>query len=105
MGAAKVTASTKTVTLSKYDRYDRQSVVLSLDDDTLYDIGKADVVMNDRSGYLTLIELGNGEYAIGYANNRLPGSAKQVNVKLSVTLCGNGSGRANATIPITVKIA
>ena len=105
MGAAKVTANTKTVTLSKYDRYDRQSVILSLDDDTLYDIGMADVVMNDRSGYLTLIELGNGEYAIGYANNRLPGSAKQVNVKLSVTLCGNGSGRANATIPITVKIA
>ena len=108
MGKAIITQSTKTVTLSKNDRYDRQSVILSLSDSSLYDIRDAKVTMTDPSGNLRLIELGNGEYAIGYKDSKLPGNIaklKSSTVKLVVFLQGNGGSKANATLSVKVNFA
>ncbi len=107
-GKATVNQSTKEITLSKNDRFDRQSVILSLSDSTLYDIGNARVTMTDSSGYLIPIPLGNGEYAIGYMDNKLPanvrsGKLKSTTVKFNVYLQGNGGNKANATLSVKVN--
>ena len=110
MGKAKVQQSTKTVTLSKHDRYDRQSVVLSLGDGTLYDIANARVELADKTGRLTLIPMGGGEYAIGYKDNLLPkdiAKLKSMSVKLNVYLQGNGTvglakPKTNASLSVKV---
>ena len=108
MGTAKIVQSTKTVTLSKSDCFDRKSVFLSLDDQTMYDIRLARIEFVDKSNNLTLTELGNGEYAIGYANNVLPkgiDKMKTSNVKINVFLQGNNSSKPNASISVAVKFA
>lgn len=116
MGTAKVMQDVKAITLSRNDRYNRQSVVLSLADQTLYDIGDADVVLVDKSGNFELTNLGNGEYAIGYKNSLLPknvNALKTASVQLLVYLKGNGThtfnqkenGTKNASIPVKISVA
>lgn len=105
MGSATINQSVKTVTLSKVDRFDRQTVKLSLTDNTLYDISLADVSFAGTSAGLEVKPLGNSEFAVGYANNTLPGSFKNGTAKLNVTLLGNGTGKANKTISVSVKFA
>ena len=62
MGAIKPTQSTKAITLLKEDRNNRQSVIISLNDDTLYDINEAEVVLDAKSANtFSLTDLGNGE--------------------------------------------
>ena len=108
MGKAVVAQSTRAITLSKNDCYDRQSVVLSLSDSSLYDIRDARVELVDKSGVLAWKALGNGEYAIGYKDSKLPANIarlKSTNVKLNVFLLGNGGTKANATLSIKVTFA
>ena len=108
MGKAVITQSAKAITLSKNDRYDRQSVILSLSDNSLYDIRDAKVTMTDASGNLTLVNLGNGEYAIGYKDNKLPSNIaklKSSTVKLVIFLQGNGGSKHNATLSVKVNFA
>ncbi|MCR5137322.1 MAG: leucine-rich repeat domain-containing protein, partial [Oscillospiraceae bacterium] len=103
---ATVTQSTKAVTLSKQDRYDRQSVILSLSDSTLQ--GIRDVTLTGGNGVLKLTPLGNGEYAIGYTNSKLPADIaklKSTTVKLNVFLQGNGGAKADATLSVKVTFA
>ncbi|MCR5137505.1 MAG: leucine-rich repeat domain-containing protein [Oscillospiraceae bacterium] len=114
---SKVTVSqnTKAIVLSKNDRYDRQSVILSLSDSTLYEIGNARVSLTGGNGAVTLIEIGNGEYAIGYAKNKrgepvIPsnvrsGKLKSTTVKLNVYLQGNGGKKADASLSVKVSFA
>ena len=106
MGKAVVAQSTRAIILSKNDSYDRQSVILSLSDSSLYDIRDARVTMTDPSGNLRLIDLGNGEYAIGYKDSKLPANIarlKSTNVKLNVFLLGNGGAKANASLSVKVN--
>ncbi|MCR5136746.1 MAG: hypothetical protein K6C12_06575 [Oscillospiraceae bacterium] len=112
-GKVTVNQSTKTVMLSKNDRFDRQSVILSLSDSTLNGIRK--VNLTGGSGAVTLIPLGSGEYAIGYAKNNkgehvIPdavssGKLKSTTVKLNVFLEGNGGTKANATLSVKVSFS
>ena len=111
MGKATVAQSTKAITLSKADCYDRQSVILSLSDPTLESIGMADVVLVDKSGNFELTRLGSGECAIGYAGSTLPKnirSLKTATVQLKVYLAGNGThtvdGTDNGTPNATLKV-
>ncbi len=77
MGTVKIDQSVKSLTLLKNDRFDRQSVKLILNDDTLYDIDMARVELDAKSkAKYSLTKLGNGEYAIGYKDNTLPDSVK-----------------------------
>ncbi|MCR5135471.1 MAG: InlB B-repeat-containing protein [Oscillospiraceae bacterium] len=107
-GKATVLQSTKAVTLSKIDRYDRELVFLSLGDSTLQ--GIRDVKLIDAKGAVELVKLGYGEYGIQYVGNKLPGSVtggklKSTTVKLDVFLQGNGGSKPNATLSVKVNFA
>ncbi len=111
MGKAAVAQSGKTVTLSKNDCFDRQTVTLSLNDSTLNSIAGARVEQDEASkNTVQAIPLGNGEFAFGYPDGRIPaavrsGARKSTTVKLKVWLQGNKSGKPNATVSVTVKFA
>ena len=111
MGKAAVAQSGKTVTLSKNDCFDRQTVTLSLNDSTLNSIAGARVEQDEASSStVRVIPLGNGEFAFGYPDGRIPasvrsGARKSTTVKLKVWLQGNKSGKPNATVSVTVKFA
>ena len=94
-------------------------MIISLNDDTLYDINEAEVVLDAKSANtFSLTDLGNGEYAIGYAGNELPAKFAKATVKLNVYLKGNGThtfaedgaaptvnGTANKVISVKVNFA
>ena len=111
MGKAAVAQSGKTVTLSKNDCFDRQTVTLSLNDSTLNSIAGARTEQDEASSStVRVIPLGNGEFAFGYPDGRIPaavmsGARKSTTVKLKVWLQGNKSGKPNATVSVTVKFA
>lgn len=100
---ASIHQSTKAVTLSKNDRYDRQSVILTVQKADMADIAR--VEMYDPSGFLKLYDMGNGRYDIGYKDNKLPDNAKKpVTVKLYVYLAGNGGTKENGKLTVKVTI-
>ncbi|MCR5138514.1 MAG: leucine-rich repeat protein [Oscillospiraceae bacterium] len=107
MGTAKIAQSTKAITLSKNDLYDRQSVVLSVNDPTLYDIGEARVVLVDKSGcFAQPVHLGNGEFAIGFVKDRTIDvtKMKSANVQLQVFLGGNITDTPNARLSVKITL-
>ena len=84
-----------------------------MSDTTLSGIGE--VILVDRSGNFQLTDLGNGEYAIGYKNNRLPDNISRLAmapVQLYVYMEGNGThtfngtknGTQNALVAVTVTL-
>lgn len=117
-GTAKITQSTKSVTLYKNDRFDSAYVTLSLNDsnrytDYEYVYGYREItsVVLDNSMYdVTLVnaDISNGKYtyAIGFKNNDLTvaQNAKAQTLKLKVYLKGiNESGTPSATVSVSVK--
>lgn len=110
MGPAKISQSTKEISLSKNDVYDRKSVILSLSDPSLPDIGEAEAELSDRSGFFRLTPLGGGEYAIGYAKEQIQknpqgfAKLKSANVQLKVFLSGNRTTVPNATLSLKISL-
>lgn len=107
MGTAKITQSTKAITLSKNDLYDRQSVILSVNDPTLHDIGEARVVLVDKSRvFAQPVNLGNGEFAIGFEKDRTIDvtKMKSANVQLQVFLGGNITDTPNARLSVKITL-
>lgn len=101
MGTAKLTASTKAVSLLKKDRYDAADISISTADRTLSDIAmvRLDAVSDTM---LELEQTGDGEYTLSYQNHELQNLGKGVNAKLEVFLEGNLTAKPNATF--TVKV-
>ncbi|MCR5137683.1 MAG: leucine-rich repeat protein [Oscillospiraceae bacterium] len=96
MGTVKIDQSVKSLTLLKNDRFDRQTVKLILNDDTLYDIDMARVELDAKSSAkYSLTKLGNGEYAIGYKKNILPDSVRNSSAA-SDTVTTDPPSRSNA---------
>ena len=103
MGSAKVTQSTKTVTLLKRDRNSSAEFTLATTDPALK-IASVQIT-NDKAGLYALTEIGSGQYALSYSGRMLTAPTKGTTLKLAVTLAGNNSGKPNATISLAVKFA
>ena len=88
-----------------------KTVTLSLNDSTLNSIAGARIEQDEASmSTVRVIPLGNGEFAFGYPDGRIPaavrsGARKSTIVKLKVWLQGNKSGKPNATVSVSVKFA
>ena len=102
-GSARLGLSSKSVTLLKTDRYSRGNLLLSVMDPSL--AGIARVELDSKSAALfSLIDLGGGRYAIGYAGDLITTSKAQT-VKLQVYLLGNETAKPNATFSVKVNFA
>ena len=106
MGTAKLTQSTKAVQLLKNDRYSYEEFIIGSDDETLS--GIKDVQIIDKTNTFAIDNLGNGKFAIHFANSQVSAAAlkaKSMSVKLDVFLEGNKTSKANASLSLKVNLA
>ena len=103
MGKAKITQSTKTLTLLKRDKYSSAVFTLTPTDPALKITSVR--ITNDKLGLYQLTELGTGQYAISYSGRMLAAPKKGTTLKLAVTLAGNNTNKPNATISLAIKFA
>jgi hypothetical protein len=103
MGKAKITQSTKTLTLLKRDKNSSAEFTLGTTDPALKITSVQ--ITNDKLGLYKLTELGTGQYAISYSGRMLAAPKKGTTLKLAVTLAGNNTGKPNATVSLAIKFA
>ncbi|MBR6206779.1 MAG: hypothetical protein IKQ73_06395, partial [Oscillospiraceae bacterium] len=107
MGAAKLTQSTKTVVLLKTDGNSSGAVSIGSGDAGLNGVSR--VVFADsmtevsKDGRFTVENLG-GDCIVRYTGGEIPVNLKPAKLKLAVFLEGNDGAKANASLPITVKM-
>lgn len=101
MGTAKMTQSTKEVTLLKKDRFDSAIVHLAPADGALSRIARVEQDSTSAALY-TVVDLGNGNFAITFKDFR-PAS-KAATVKLNVYLVGNQTSKPNASVSVKVTL-
>ncbi len=108
MGKAKLTQSVKSVQLLKRDKYSSGTITIRTGDSTLNGIDRVAFADSNRmvskDGRFTVVNLGNGDYAIRYAGNTIPTNLKSATVKLKVYLEGNETAAPNATLSVKVNI-
>ena len=104
-GAARLGISSKSVTLLKTDRYSRGNLLLSVMDPSLAGIARVELDSKSKNSSLfSLLDLGGGRYAIGYAGGLITTSKAQT-VKLQVYLIGNETAKPNTTLSVKVNFA
>lgn len=107
-GSAKLTLASDSNILFSRDSYSRVNFSLTAKDVQQNDISEVSI-KTDKNKYnekLEIISCGNGEFALGFANNtvdeRLKG--KTVTVTLNIFMKGNETAKANTTAKLKVTI-
>ncbi len=110
MGSVKLTQSTKSVELLRYDRFSNADLVIGTTDGTLAEIDHIDLVENNTSLPFAVDMIDGSTFAVHWRGDEVtvPAKTRSAKLTLKVFLKGNPSllaKDANATLKLTVNIS
>ena len=104
-GSANVTMTAMGTTLFAKDKYDRAEVIFTAKDETLNQVPGLTIKDSKYQNLFEIIEYGNGEFAIGFANGIADSSiqGKTITLNLNVFVEGNDAAAVTtAKLKLTV---
>ena len=104
-GSANVTMTATGTTLFAKDKYDRAEVIFTAKDETLNQVTGIAIKDSKYQNLFEIIEYGNGEFAIGFANGIADSSiqGKTITLNLNVFVEGNDAAAVTtAKLKLTV---
>ena len=106
MGTAKLALSASSGVMQLSDAYSQSEFRISVKDSSVASV-KSVSLDSKSAAYFRLIRLSDDSYALAFKNDRIPTglkAGKTMSVKLSVTLTGSETGKANNTLTYKVLL-
>jgi hypothetical protein len=104
MGSAKLTLNAGNATLFARDKYSRMEVSFVSSDNTLNKIARVEITDAKLKEQFEIFDYGNGQYAIGFKDGKVPAKVTNVNLPLEVWLEGNVTAKSNASAKVKISI-
>ena len=103
MGSAKLTVDADRTTLFANDKHSRVNISFASADSTLNKVAK--VTLDPKlANQFELFDYGNGQYAIGFKDGKVPAKLTSANIALNIWLEGNETTKANASVKVKLNI-
>ena len=103
MGSAKLTLKADSTVLFANDKNSRVNVSFASIDNTLNGVAKVELDPK-LANQFELFDYGNGQYAIGFKDGKVPAKLTNVNLPLEVWLEGNVTAKSNASPKVKISI-
>jgi hypothetical protein len=106
MAAPKLTVKTSNTTLFAKDKNDRALVWFETKDAALNDVSRVEIKDSKYKNKFEVIDYGNGEFAIGFQDEKVSSSliGKTVTLNLNVFIEGNQTSKANTTAKVKLTV-
>ena len=103
MGSAKLTLNAESTPLFAKDKNSRVNISFTSADTALNGVAKVELDPKLQDQF-EVFDYGNGQYAIGFKDGKVPNKSTSVNLTLNVWLEGNETAKANASVKVKVSI-
>lgn len=104
MGSAKLTANTDNTALFAKDKNSRISISFVSADTALNAVANVQIKDAALKEQFEIFDYGNGQYAIGFKDGKVPPKVTSVNLPLEIWLDGNETSKANASVKIKINL-
>ena len=103
-GSAKLTLNADSTTLFAKDKHSRIDISLGSADSTLNKIARVEIKDAKLKEQFAIFDYGNGQYALGFKEGKIPAKLTSVNIPLEVWLEGNETAKSNASLKVKISI-
>lgn len=104
MGSAKLTLNSDSTTLFAKDKHSRIDISFASADSTLNKVARVEIKDAKLKEQFEIFDYGNGRYAIGFKDGKVPAKVTNVNLLLEAWLEGNVTAKSNVSAKVKISI-